>query len=69
MSSVQDGVYTVEKAQPFLRRFLTDAFETVPVLVYLTMTLSRPLKETVPVLVYLTMTLSRPLKETVPVLV
>ena len=48
-SSVQDGIYALGKAHmhrtPSLRSFPNIAFKTVPMLVWLTMALSRPLKE------------------------
>ena len=48
-SSVQDGIYVLGKAHMrstlSLRSFPSVAFETVPVLVRLTVALSRPLKE------------------------
>ena len=48
-SSVQDGIYALGKAHmhsaPSLGSFLNIAFETVPMLVWLMMALSRPLKE------------------------
>ena len=47
--SVQDGIYALGKAHmrstPSLRTFPNAAYETVPVIVRLTMTLSRPFKE------------------------
>ena len=49
-SSVQEGMYALGKAHimrstPSLRSFPNVALETVPMLVWLTMALSRPLKE------------------------
>ena len=48
-SSVQDGIYALEKAHmhstPSLRSVPKVAFETVPMFVRLTMALSRPFKE------------------------
>ena len=53
-SSVQDGIYALRKAHmrstPSLRNFSNVTFETVPVFFWLTMALSRPLREDCPAL-------------------